>query len=181
MTTIIFVKIEPFSKWTITFLFPSSDVLQNMSKINKQEFFTTKLKEFLCPVFTLKSLIKGSLSRVSLNKIQKPDGKWGSPIDIWGQSNEVKRRSKYQSILVCHCTENNYWKVDTLPIQLTATGRLIKGTNNATGQCLNRFPFLYARFIKHTNTATGHIPFRFPSRYTSMISSVVLNQWRFAK
>ena len=55
-------------------------------------------KESLCAVST-QSLIKGSRSRVSLNKIQKPDGKRGPPIDIWDQSNEVKRRSTYKYII----------------------------------------------------------------------------------
>ena len=93
MTTYIFVKIQPFRKWTIL-------VLHNSSTINdKNTRFYNDSKRIVMRGVHSKSLIKGSRSRVSLNKIQKTDSKSGPPIYIWDQSNEVKRRSTYKYII----------------------------------------------------------------------------------
>ena len=76
MTTYIFVKIQPFRKWTILHLLPPSYVLHNTSTINNKNtrFHNGSKRIFMRGVHS-KSLIKGSRSRVSLNKIEKPDGK----------------------------------------------------------------------------------------------------------
>ena len=71
MTTYIFVKIQPFRKWTIL-------VLHNSSTINnKNTRFYNDSKRIVMRGVHFKSLIKGSRSRVSLNKIQKTEANEG--------------------------------------------------------------------------------------------------------
>ena len=97
---IFLLKFSHFVNGQYFHLFPSSYCLHNTSTINNKmtPFHNDSKRIFMRGVHS-RSLTKDSSARVSLNEIQKPDSKWGPPLDICDQSNEVKRRSTYKCII----------------------------------------------------------------------------------